>query len=149
MGTDITNSSNLARQLARFVTKASTEEFSPRLLELAKMVVASTLASAARGYRIGCVEAFRTVALESGGAPDATLWFNGTKVPAAAAVDGPPKCPMRRRQVSSIPGASLLALFTPAAAAAWTLVPLNHSVASGAPPSSSASVRNAWTPPMR
>jgi len=85
MGTDITNSSNLARQLARFVTKASTEEFSPRLLELAKMVVASTLASAARGYRIGCVEAFRTVALESGGAPDATLWFNGTKVPAAAA----------------------------------------------------------------
>ena len=49
------------------------------------MVVASTLASAARGYRIGCVEAFRTLALESGGTPDATLWFNGTKVPAAAA----------------------------------------------------------------
>ena len=49
------------------------------------MVVASTLASAARGYRIGCVEAFRTLALESGGTPEATLWFNGTKVPAAAA----------------------------------------------------------------
>jgi 2-methylcitrate dehydratase PrpD len=49
------------------------------------MVVASTMASAARGYRIGCVEAFRTLALESGGTPDATLWFNGTKVQAAAA----------------------------------------------------------------
>lgn len=49
------------------------------------MVVASTLASAARGYRIGCVRAFRTLALESGGTPDATLWFDGTKVPAAVA----------------------------------------------------------------
>lgn len=85
MGTDITNSPNLVRQLARFVTEASKEECAPRLLELAKMVVASTLASAARGYRISCVEAFRTVALESGGTPDATLWFNGTRVPAAAA----------------------------------------------------------------
>ena len=49
------------------------------------MVVASTVASAARGYRIGSVEAFRTLALECGGTPDATLWFDGTKVPAAAA----------------------------------------------------------------
>jgi 2-methylcitrate dehydratase PrpD len=49
------------------------------------MVVASTLASAARGYRIEFVTALRTLALESGGAPDATLWFDGTKVPAAAA----------------------------------------------------------------
>ena len=49
------------------------------------MVVASTLASAARGYHIGCVEAFRRLALESGGTPEATLWFDGTKVPAAAA----------------------------------------------------------------
>jgi hypothetical protein len=47
------------------------------------------------------------------------------------------------------PGASLLALFTPAAAAAGTLVPLNHSVASGVPPLSSASVRNASTQPIR
>ena len=75
----------LARQLARFVTTASKEDLPSRHLELAKMVVASTLASAARGYRIGCVEAFRTLALESGGTPDATLWFHGTKVPAAAA----------------------------------------------------------------
>jgi 2-methylcitrate dehydratase PrpD len=49
------------------------------------MVVASTLASAARGYRIGSVEAFRKLALESGGTPEATLWFDGTRVPAAAA----------------------------------------------------------------
>jgi 2-methylcitrate dehydratase PrpD len=75
----------VAQQLARFVTNAATGDLSPRHLELAKMVVASTLASAARGYRIGCVQAFRTLALESGGTPDATLWFNGTKVPAAAA----------------------------------------------------------------
>ena len=76
---------SVAQQLARFVTKAATGDLASRHLDLAKMVVASTVASAARGYRIGCVEAFRTLALESGGAPDATLWFNGTKVPAAAA----------------------------------------------------------------
>jgi 2-methylcitrate dehydratase PrpD len=85
VGTDIANGATLARQLARFVTKASKGNLPARHLELAKMVVASTIASAARGYRIGCVEAFRTLALENGGAADATLWFNGTKVPAAAA----------------------------------------------------------------
>src|SRR6478609_9836836 len=85
MGTDITKSPTVAQQLARFVTRASKGDLPSRHLELAKMVVASTLASAARGYRIGCVEAFRTLAVESGGTPDATLWFDGTKVPAAAA----------------------------------------------------------------
>ena len=75
----------VAQSLARFVTTASTGDIPARHLELAKMVVASTLASAARGHRIGCVQAFRTLALESGGTPDATLWFNGTKVPAAVA----------------------------------------------------------------
>jgi 2-methylcitrate dehydratase PrpD len=75
----------IARQLARFATQAVTGELAARHLELAKMVVASTVASAARGYRIACVEAFRTLALQDGGTPDATLWFNGTKVPAAAA----------------------------------------------------------------
>jgi 2-methylcitrate dehydratase PrpD len=78
-------SHTVAQRLARFVTSAGNTDLPARHLELARMVVASTLASAARGYRIGCVEAFRTLALESGGAPDATLWFHGTKVPAAAA----------------------------------------------------------------
>ncbi len=85
MGTHITTDLTVAQQLARFVTRASKGDLPSRHLELAKMVVASTLASAARGYRISAVEAFRTLALENGGAPDATLWFNGTKVPAAAA----------------------------------------------------------------
>ncbi|MEO8259583.1 MAG: MmgE/PrpD family protein [Acidobacteriota bacterium] len=75
----------MAQQLARLVTKTVADDLPARHLELAKMVVASTLASAARGYRIGCVEAFRTLALESGGTLDATLWFNGIRVPAAAA----------------------------------------------------------------
>src|SRR3954468_10645477 len=85
MRTDITKSLTVAQQLARFVTTAARGDLPSRHLELAKMVVASTLASAARGYRIRGVEAFRTLALESGGTPEATLWFNGTKVPAAAA----------------------------------------------------------------
>jgi len=84
MGTVI-KSQTLAQQLARFVTTASKGDLPPRHLELAKMVVASTLASAARGYRIGCVSAFRTLSLESGGTPEATVWFSGTRVPAAAA----------------------------------------------------------------
>jgi 2-methylcitrate dehydratase PrpD len=85
MGTDITNGPTLARQLARFVTRASEADFPSRHLDLAKMVVASTLASAARGYGIACVEAFRTLARESAGTPEATIWFSGTRVPAAAA----------------------------------------------------------------
>ena len=85
MGTDITTGRTTAQHLARFVTTIASDDLPSRLLELAKMVVASTLASAARGYRIGCVEALRTLALENGGTPDATLWFNGIRVPAAAA----------------------------------------------------------------
>jgi len=85
MHTDVSKGPTLARQLARFVTTAAKGDLPPRHLELARMVVASTLASAARGYRIRGVEAFRALALESAGAPDATLWFDGTKVPAAAA----------------------------------------------------------------
>jgi 2-methylcitrate dehydratase PrpD len=85
MRTHITTGPTVAQQLARFVTKAFTGDLPSRHIELAKMVVASTLASAARGYRIGCIESFRTLALESGGTPDATLWFNGTKVPAPVA----------------------------------------------------------------
>ena len=85
METHITTGPTVAQQLARFVTTASKRDLPPRLLQLAKMIVASTLASAARGYRIGSVEAFRALALENGGTPEATLWFNGTKVPAAAA----------------------------------------------------------------
>ena len=73
MGTHITKGPTVAQQLARFVTTGSRGDLPSRHLELAKMVVASTLASAARGYRIGCVEAFRQVALESGGTPEATL----------------------------------------------------------------------------
>ena len=76
---------SVAMQLARFVTEAAKGDLPPRLLELARMVVASTLASAARGHRIGCIEAFRRLARESGGAPEATLWFDGTRVPAAVA----------------------------------------------------------------
>jgi 2-methylcitrate dehydratase PrpD len=85
MGTDSTKARTVAQQLARFATKAAKGDLPSRHLELAKMVVASTLASAARGYRIGSVAAFRRVALESGGTPDATLWFDGTRVAAATA----------------------------------------------------------------
>src|SRR5262245_60538577 len=85
MAPDIAKSPTVVRQLARFVTTAVRADLPSRHLELARMVVASTLASAARGYRIGCVEAFRRLALESGGTPEATLWFDGTRVPAAVA----------------------------------------------------------------
>jgi 2-methylcitrate dehydratase PrpD len=85
MGPVVIKGPTLAHELARFVTTAVRAELPARHLELAKMVVASTLASSARGQRIGCVEAFRRLALESGGRADATIWFNGTKVPAPAA----------------------------------------------------------------
>ena len=85
MGTHVVNDPTVAQQLARFVTSAARQDLPSRLLELARMVVASTLASAARGHRIRCVEAFRTLALDHGGTAEATLWFTGSKVPAPAA----------------------------------------------------------------
>jgi 2-methylcitrate dehydratase PrpD len=47
----------------------------------AKMIVASTLASAAAGVPIESAGIIRALAKEQGGRPDATIWYDGAKVP--------------------------------------------------------------------
>jgi len=50
----------------------------------AKMILASTLASAAPGTLIGSARIIRELAKEEGGKPEATIWFDGAKLPLTA-----------------------------------------------------------------
>ncbi|HVW19167.1 MAG TPA: MmgE/PrpD family protein, partial [Solirubrobacteraceae bacterium] len=81
--------SPLAR-LAEFLASAAYDDLPERAREHAKMAVSSTLASAAAGAGMPSARLARELALEHGGAPEATLWFGaGERVPAveAAAVN--------------------------------------------------------------
>src|SRR5579872_3070368 len=51
----------------------------------AKMILASTLASAAAGTGIGSARVIRDLAKEQGGKPEATVWFDGAKLPVTLA----------------------------------------------------------------
>lgn len=51
----------------------------------AKMILASTLAGAAPGAKIGSARIIRELAKEQGGKPEASVWFDGAKLPAASA----------------------------------------------------------------
>jgi len=75
----------LALQLARFLEATAYGDLPAVAVEHAKMLVASTLASAAPGSRIGSAEIVRTLAKEQGGRPEATIWFDGAKLPIAEA----------------------------------------------------------------
>jgi hypothetical protein len=68
---------SIAGELARFVTGTSVNDLPPVALERARMVVASTIASAAMGADIVSSGIIRELAKERGGAPEATLWFDG------------------------------------------------------------------------
>ena len=65
-----------AATLAGFLTKTNFKDLPPLAIERAQMVVASTIASAAMGSNIGSANAFRAVARERGGTPEATIWFD-------------------------------------------------------------------------
>src|SRR5438128_10951430 len=68
---------SIAGELARFVTRTSVDDLPPQALERARMVIASTIASAAMGVDIVSSRIIRELARERGGAPEATLWFDG------------------------------------------------------------------------
>src|SRR2546422_9259521 len=76
---------SIAGELARSVTATSVKELPPLALERARMVVASTIASAAMGVDIVSARIIRDLARERGGAPEATLWFDGGALPIADA----------------------------------------------------------------
>jgi 2-methylcitrate dehydratase PrpD len=75
-----------AGELAAFLAETRSGSLPPAALERGKMLVASTLASAAAGSSMPSVEILRRLALEDGGRPESKVWFaGGALLPAAAA----------------------------------------------------------------
>jgi 2-methylcitrate dehydratase PrpD len=75
----------LAHRLAEFVVQTPASALSATAMERAKMSLASTIASAAAGFQIESTRIIRQIALDDSGAPRASVWFDGTKLPLAAA----------------------------------------------------------------
>ena len=76
----------VAETLAEFVASTRFQDLPDRTIELAAMIVASTLASAACGRNIASARIIRDVEVERGGRPDASVWFEqGVTLPVAGA----------------------------------------------------------------
>jgi 2-methylcitrate dehydratase PrpD len=70
-----------ALALARFVNALRYSDLPPIVIDRARMLIASTLASAASGSLILSARIVRDLAKEQGGRPEASIWFDGTKLP--------------------------------------------------------------------
>ncbi|HTK01466.1 MAG TPA: MmgE/PrpD family protein [Bordetella sp.] len=81
MGDTMTVAQILAAHAARMPLSA----IPPLALEHAKMSLASTIASASMGYRIPSAEIVRRLEIEDAGAPQATVWFHGGRLPVSRA----------------------------------------------------------------
>jgi len=75
-------SSNVALQFAHMLNQAKYADLPPKAIEYAKVILASTFASAAAGTTYGSAQIVRDIAKDHGGKPESTIWFDGTKVPA-------------------------------------------------------------------
>ena len=76
----------VARQLAAFLTATTTADLPAQALDLAAMLIASTIASAACGIGLESARIIRDLARDHGGRPEASLWFDtGAKLPVADA----------------------------------------------------------------
>ncbi|MCC6532645.1 MAG: MmgE/PrpD family protein [Burkholderiales bacterium] len=77
---------SIAAELARFVVATAVDRIAPLALERARMVIASTIASAAMGSRIDSSRIMRELAKERAGAAQASIWFDGApRLPVADA----------------------------------------------------------------
>src|SRR4029434_7069339 len=74
-------SPNLALRLSQSINRTGFGDLPPRAIEHAKMILASTLASAAAGSRIDSARIVCDLAKERGGKAEATIWFDGSKLP--------------------------------------------------------------------
>src|SRR5437867_8134341 len=72
---------NCALAMARLLNRTRFSDLPPMAIEHAKILVASTLASAAAGSTYSSARIIRDLAKEHGGKAEATIWFEGTKVP--------------------------------------------------------------------
>lgn len=74
--------STLTGVLAEFVTDAKFSDLPAPAVDNAKVIIASTIASAGMGKDIGSAGAFREMAKERGGTAEASIWFDaGPKLP--------------------------------------------------------------------
>ena len=71
----------LALELSRFLAAIRFEDLPRVAVEHAKMLVASTLASAAPGSRIESAIIIRDLSKEQGGRAEATIWYDGARLP--------------------------------------------------------------------
>lgn len=76
---------NLALRLAQFLNRTRSGDLPPKAIEHAKMIIASTLASAAPGSLIDSARIVRELAKEHGGKAEATVWFDGARLPVGEA----------------------------------------------------------------
>jgi 2-methylcitrate dehydratase PrpD len=81
-GHDRTVSAGAALRLSRFLNRTQFGDLPPLAIDHAKMIIASTIASAAAGSLIDSARILRELAKEHGGRPEATVWFDGAKLPA-------------------------------------------------------------------
>jgi 2-methylcitrate dehydratase PrpD len=70
-----------ALDLARILNGIEFNALPAAAVKHAKVILASTLASAAAGTQIGSARIVRDLAKEQGGAHDATVWFDGARLP--------------------------------------------------------------------
>jgi 2-methylcitrate dehydratase PrpD len=70
-----------ALALARILNRTTFSELPPVTVKHAKIILASTMASAASGTGIGSARIIRDLAKEQGGKPEAPIWFDGAKLP--------------------------------------------------------------------
>jgi 2-methylcitrate dehydratase PrpD len=76
----------LARELAEFAVGTAAADLPPLATEHAAMLIASTVASAARGSTLESTRIVRALEVERGGRPEATAWFGAAdQLPVAAA----------------------------------------------------------------
>jgi 2-methylcitrate dehydratase PrpD len=81
----MSNNESLAVRLAEFATATAAGAIPAVAFERAKMSLASTVASAAMGFEIPSARIIRELELRAAGAPAATVWFDGTRLPPGAA----------------------------------------------------------------
>lgn len=79
-------SMTLAQELAAFAVHTRADDISALAFERAQMSLASTIASAAMGQDIESASIIRTLELEEGGKPQATVWFQRRRLPLSRAV---------------------------------------------------------------
>jgi 2-methylcitrate dehydratase PrpD len=76
----------LALRLAHVFHSAKFADLPPDAVTHAKMILASTLASAASGTKIESARIVRNLAVEQGGTAQASVWFDTARLPLAQAV---------------------------------------------------------------